>query len=384
MGHIAGDAVLIECASRIKSVLRREDIFGRLGGDEFLLITQRIKSPDELMHLAQQIIEVINEPYYIKNLKHNIGASIGVAIFPNDSSDRDQLLQFADMAMYQAKEKGKNRFQFYAKNLDRKAKRHFAIEKALRYALDHDRFYLVFQPQIDLNTNLITGLEVLLRIDEGLVGPIHPSEFIPIAEESDLILEIGRWVFTRCCQTIFQWQREFDLRRFEFCINLSRRQLMDESLVPFVRHTLKKYRIDSRMIEFEITETAFMKSQQTGLNTIVELQKLGCKISIDDFGTGYSSLATLKKFTVDKLKIDKSFIDNISTSSTDRSIVKASIAMANAMGLKTVAEGIENDDQRRVVHLMGCKVMQGFLYSKPKRAAEILPILKKIHGNKKT
>jgi predicted signal transduction protein with EAL and GGDEF domain len=334
------------------------------------------------MHLAGKIIAVVNEPFYVGDLKHNIGASIGVAIFPNDSTDRDELLQYADMAMYQAKEKGKNRYQFYSNSLDRRVKRHFLIEKALRYALENDGFYLVFQPQIDLNTNVLTGLEALIRIDEKIAGPLHPQEFIPIAEESDLILKIGRWVFQRCCQTIFQWNREYHLGNVEISINLSRRQLMDESWPEFVEETLKKYRIDPAKIEFEITETAFMQSQKTSSRTIEQLQKIGCKISIDDFGTGYSSLATLKKFTVDKLKIDKSFIDEISHNSTDRSIVKASIAMANAMGLKTVAEGVETDDQKRVVKLMGCKEMQGFLYSEPKRAAEILRLLKEMKGKR--
>ncbi len=382
LGHIAGDAVLIECASRIRSAIRKSDIFGRLGGDEFLLITEEIKSPDDLMHLASKIIAVVNEPFYVGDLKHNIGASIGVAIFPNDSTNRDELLQFADMAMYQAKEKGKNRYQFYSSSLDRKVKRHFLIEKALRYALENDGFYLVFQPQIDLSTNVLTGLEALIRIDERIAGPLHPQEFIPIAEESDLILKIGRWVFQRCCQTIFQWNREYHLGNVEISINLSRRQLMDESWPGFVEETLKKYHLDPTKIEFEITETAFMQSQKTGSRTIEMLQKIGCKISIDDFGTGYSSLATLRKFTVDKLKIDKSFIDEISHNSTDRSIVKASIAMANAMGLKTVAEGVETDEQKKVVKLMGCKEMQGFLYSEPKRAAEILRLLKEMNGKK--
>ena len=375
LGHAAGDAVLIECASRVRAVLRKSDIFGRLGGDEFLLITEEIKSPDSLMHLAQKIIAVINRPYTVGRLKHHIGASIGVAIFPHDGRDKGELLQYADMAMYRAKEKGKNRYQFYSSQLDNEVRRHFTIEKALRYALENDRFYLVFQPQVDLGSEVIVGLEVLLRIDERIAGPLSPSEFIPIAEESDLILQIGRWVFSRCCQLLYRWREHKSLGKIQISINLSRRQLMDESWIGFVRNQLRKYDVDPGRIEFEITETAFMHSERSGYATIRLLQELGCKISIDDFGTGYSSLASLKEFTVDKLKIDKSFIDDIARSPKDRTLVKASIAMAHAMGLTTIAEGIETEDQKRVVKLLGCKEMQGYLFSKPMRASELVSLM---------
>jgi diguanylate cyclase (GGDEF)-like protein/PAS domain S-box-containing protein len=376
LGHRAGDAVLIECASRVKSVIRRSDVFGRLGGDEFLLITEEITSPDDLMHLAQKIISVINTPFRIGKLKHHIGASIGVAIFPHDGKNRDELLQYADMAMYRAKEKGKNRYQFYSSQLDKEVRRHFIIEKALQYALEKDGFHLVFQPQVDLGSEVIVGLEVLLRIDERIAGPLSPTEFIPIAEESDLILQIGRWVFSRTCQFLYRWREEEILRSLQISINLSRRQLMDELWVDFVRKELEKYGIDPARIEFEITETAFMRSEQAGYEIIRHLQQLGCRISIDDFGTGYSSLASLKEFTVDKLKIDKSFIEDIAENPRDRTLVKAAIAMAHAMGLTTIAEGIETDEQKRVVKLLGCKEMQGYLYSRPIRASELIRLMR--------
>ena len=377
MGHVAGDAVLIECASRIASVIRKNDTFGRLGGDEFLLITERIESPEALMQVAQKILAALNRPFQIGDLRHEIGASIGVAIFPHDSKNRDELLQFADMAMYRAKEQGKNRYQFYSSGLDEKVRRHFTIEKALRYALENDGFYLVFQPQIDLDSEVVVGLEVLLRIDDRIAGPLDPQEFIPIAEESDLILKIGRWVLTRCCQTLYRWRERPVLDGLDISINLSRRQLMDDSWADFVERTLKRYGIDPGRIEFEITETAFMQSERAGLRTIRRLHDLGCRISIDDFGTGYSSLSTLREFTIDKLKIDKSFIDDITRNSTDRTIVKASIAMAHAMGLTTIAEGVETDEQKRIIKLMGCKEMQGFLFSEPKEAHEILALLER-------
>jgi diguanylate cyclase (GGDEF)-like protein/PAS domain S-box-containing protein len=377
MGHAAGDKVLIECASRIGSVIREHDIFGRLGGDEFLLITQELKSPRDLTSLAQKIITVLNRPIAIGEYKHTIGVSIGVSIFPGDSRDMEQLLQYADMAMYQAKKQGKNRYQFYSGNLDKAIKRRFMIEKVLHHALEYEKLFIVFQPKTDLRTNVLTGFEVLMRVDERIAGPMDPAEFVPVAEESDLILQIGRWVFARCCQTLFQWRRDLEIDHFGFSVNLSRRQLMDDTLVDFTRTTLEKYRIDPGMIEFEITETAFISSQERAAQTIRRLKDLGCKVSIDNFGTGYSSLMTLKNFPVDKLKIDRSFIKNISSSSIDRSIVKAAVAMAHAMGLRTVAVGVDNEAQKKVIQLMGFGEVQGDLYGEPKTATETYRLLQR-------
>ena len=382
-GHQAGDAVLLECAARIRSLLNPGENLGRLGGDEFLLIVESIETPERLSQLALEVIRRIGEPIVVEGVAHTVGASVGIAIFPRDSEDRDELLQFADMAMYRAKALGRNRYEFYSKELDEEVRRRYDVERALRYALEHDGFYLVFQPQFDLGTERVVGVETLLRIDERIAGPLHPSEFIPIAEESDLILRIGRWVLTRCCQFLYTWRNHPVLRDLPFALNLSRRQLSDEEWVPFVRHTLMKYRIDPRRIEFEITETAFMQSKSAGFRTIRQLQELGCRISIDDFGTGYSSLSALKEFTVDKLKIDKSFIDEIVRNTTDRTIVKASIAMAHAMGLRTIAEGVETHDQKRVIKLMGCKEIQGFLYSEPKSEEELLDFLEELPDEKK-
>lgn len=376
LGHTVGDLVLKTCAQRIKRVLRKSDIFGRIGGDEFLLIVEEIQSPDDIMSLSQKIIEVVSRPFEVQDFQYRIGISIGITLFPHDSADPQELIRFADTAMYQAKEEG-NRYRFYSRGLDQKIRRQLLIEKALRYALQHEKFYPVFQPLLDLGTNRVKSLEVLLRIDEGIAGPLSPQEFIPIAEESDLIHSIGRWVFEKSCETLKSWQTE-EIDPILLSINLSRRQLVDAQWSRFVEMTMKKYRIDPRRIEFEITETAFMNSQETGYRTIRELKQMGCSITIDDFGTGYSSLSALKKFSVDKLKIDKSIIDEISHDSTDRSIVKASIALAHALDLDIVAEGVETANQEYLVRLMGCSEIQGFLYSHPKPAEEMLMFLRRI------
>ena len=374
-GHSAGDKVLVECAERIKNVLRESDIFGRLGGDEFLLIIENIPHIDAPMYVAKKILGVINQPFEVGEESFELGASIGIALFPDDSRDTEELVQFADMAMYRAKEKGKNRSQYYSKSLDTNVKRHYMIERALKDALRHESYYLLYQPQLDLESGKVTGVEALLRVDETILGLISPAEFIPIAEESDLILKIGKWVFEECCRQILLW-REEGIENLLVAINLSRRQLMDEGWGPFVEETIGRYGIDPSNIEFEITETTFMHSKKLGYQTITSLQEMGFKFSIDDFGTGYSSLANLKQFIVDKLKIDRSFVMDIVENESDRAIVKASIALAKALGLSTIAEGVETAEQQALLRELGCDEMQGYLFSRPVPAADIPELLR--------
>ncbi|WP_456383020.1 EAL domain-containing protein [Hydrogenimonas sp.] len=382
-GHSAGDRVLVECAERIKRVLRESDIFGRLGGDEFLLIIENIKHIETPIHVAKRILQAINQPFEIGEESFELGASIGIAFFPEDSRETEELVQFADMAMYRAKEKGKNRFQYYSKSLDTNVKRHYMVERALKDALRHGRYYLLYQPQLDLGSGKVTGVEALLRVDETVIGLISPTEFIPIAEESDLILKIGKWVFEECCRQILLWKEE-GIDDLLVAINLSRRQLMDEGWGPFVEETIESYGIDPSNIEFEITETTFMHSKKLGYQTITSLQEMGFKFSIDDFGTGYSSLANLKQFTVDKLKIDRSFVTDIVENESDRAIVKASIALAKALGLSTIAEGVETAAQQALLRKLGCDEMQGYHFCKPKPPADIPAFLKNQNPSQKS
>ena len=364
VGHQAGDVVLREIADRIKKIVRKTDVFGRLGGDEFLLILEEISSADTLMHVAQKIIDEVNRPIRIGDMYYNVGASIGITIFPRDSTERETLLHYADMAMYRAKQQGRNRYHFYSREIDREVKKHFMIEKALKSALEEETFYLLFQPRIDLGTNTVTGVEALLRLDNHHGSEaILPSQFIPIAEESDIILKIGQWVLTRACQTLYQWQRR-GVPSIKMTINLSRKQLLYEGWVDFVEETLRKYRLDPSCIEFDISESAFMLLSDDSYTILKRLKALGCGISIDDFGTGSSSLLLFRDY-VDRLKIDRRFIRDITSNDRDRTLVKASIAMAQAMGLETVAEGVETAEQKRYVQLMGCGEIQGFFIGKP-------------------
>ena len=375
VGHSAGDRVLLECARRIRQGLREGDIFGRLGGDEFLLIIENIENMDVPMHAAKKVIEGLRRPFHVGSDVFELGASIGIALFPEDSGDMEELIQYADMAMYRAKEKGRNRFMYYSRALDEDVKRHYMIERTLKEALSTGGFYLQYQPQVDLVTGEVVAFEALLRIRESEMGALSPAEFIPVAEESDLIVRIGKWVFGEVCRQILRW-REAGITPPLIGINLSRRQLMGEGFCDQIRKTASQYGLSPSSIEFEITETTFMYSRKRGYQMITELQEMGFGLSIDDFGTGYSSLANLKQFTVDKLKIDRSFVQDMTTNESDRAIIEASIALAKALGLGTVAEGVETAEQLRLLKAMECDEIQGFYISPPIGPDEVVEFLR--------
>jgi len=372
MGHQAGDLILKESSYRIKSLLKDGDIFGRLGGDEFLLIVRDIPRVDYLFKLAQKIIDVINKPFLINKIKNYISVSIGVSLFPYDSKDSKELVRFADMAMYRAKESGKNRYFFYSSELGNSLKRKGFIEKILKYALQNDGFYLEFQPQVDINTNRVVGFESLIRIKSSIARDISPKEFIKVAEESNLIFELGKWSIQRSIQQLYIWKQFYGVKKISLSINLSKRQLIDEELPLFVDGVLTQFNIDPSWIEFEVTESVILNSNDRIIKSIKRLKDMGCHISIDDFGTGTISLNTFKDKIVDKIKIDKSFIDDLVTDKGDRDIVKASIAMAKMMGLSIVAEGVEKEEQKRILSILGCNRIQGFFFSRPLKAEAVL------------
>ncbi len=373
MGHQAGDLILKESTYRIKSILREGDFFGRLGGDEFLLIVKDIPRVDYLFKIAKKIIEVINKPFLINGIKNYISTSIGISLFPYDSQDPKELLQFADMAMYKAKESGKNRYFFYSSELGNSLKRKGFIEKILKYALKNDGFYLEFQPQVDINTNAVIGFESLIRIKSSIARDISPKEFIKVAEESNLIFEIGKWSIQRSIQQLYIWKQFYHIKKISISINLSKRQLIDDELPYFVDKVLTQFNIDPSWIEFEVTENVILNSNDRIIKNIKRLKDMGCRISIDDFGTGSISLNTFKEKIVDKIKIDKSFIDDLLNDKADRDIVKASIAMAKMMGISIVAEGVEKEEQKRILSILGCNEIQGYFFSKPLKPEAVLP-----------
>jgi diguanylate cyclase (GGDEF)-like protein len=364
VGHSAGDKVLVECAERIRVVLRKGDIFGRLGGDEFLLIVENLRDEEAPMSIAQKILEALRRPLKVGEESFEIGASIGIALFPKDSGQREELIQYADMAMYRAKEQGKNRFNYYSRKMDRMIRNHYKIERRLKEALSSEGFFLLYQPQIEIASGRIVGVEALLRLDESKAPGCPPSKFIPIAEESELIHRIGEWVVHEACRQVRRWLDDSGVAPL-VAINLSRRQLADEGLADKLKQIIEGYRLDPSHFELEITETTFIRLGEAGYRGISRLQQKGFQISIDDFGTGYSSLSNLKNFNMDKLKIDRIFISDLESDESDRAITEASVNLAHALGLKVVAEGVETPGQLEILREMGCDEMQGYLYSPP-------------------
>ena len=374
LGHLAGDEVLKTVAKRVRSVLRKSDIFGRLGGDEFLIIVEEIKSSDTLMTIANKVIEVINRPIEIDSLRCQVGVSIGIALFPRDGKERQELLHHADAAMYRAKAMGKNTYYFYGSEVGDTQEKRFQIEGILKDALKNRQgLYLLFQPQFELATQTIVALEALLRVRvEDTKRLLLPSEFIPIAERSELINELGKWVLNRCCELLDFWKNRHGLYGLKVSINLSYRQLIDREWPKYVASTLRRYGIEAGKIEFEVSEESLRKAGESGLETLKSLKSLGCGLSIDDFGVGESSFNALRNFQADRLKIDRSLIGDFMQDTGDRAIVEASITLAHALGLRSVAEGIETEDQKRAIAMLGCEEVQGYLFGHPTTEEQIL------------
>jgi len=379
-GHAVGDHVLIECTSRIARQLRPHDTFGRLGGDEFLIILEGLHHRESAAYMARKILHALKKPFHCDEKVFELGASIGIAFFPQHGIRSEPLIHHADLAMYQAKKRGKNRFFYYNESLERTIHTNHRIEQALRSALEHDGFHLLYQPIIDAMTGRVVSVEALLRMNDTTV-PSHnePDVFIAIAEQSGLILKIGQWVFHEACRQLAEWRTE-GVEDLVVAVNVSRRQLNDESWDDFVHETLHQYHLSPAQIDLEITETALMTSPGSGVEAIRRLKRAGFHISIDDFGTGFSSLSNLKNFSMDKLKIDKSFIRGIMTNGSDHAIVAASITLGHAMGLTVIAEGVETDAQRRKLLQSGCDEIQGFLLGRPGTAEETLRLLRQTHS----
>ena len=340
------------------------------------MIIDRIEDDDEPMHVAQKILGALHRPFAVGEEIFEVGASIGIALFPRDSSEKEELIRYADRAMYNAKQRGKNRIMYHSADIEKSVRRHAMVEQVLREALSADGFFLHYQPRIELATGRVTAMEALLRIPDSKSGPLAPAEFIPVAEESDLIVKIGKWVLEEVCRQIAAWKKK-GVELPPIGINLSRRQLMDEGICAEIGETVSQYELPPSSIEFEISETTFMHLQKREYQVITELQAMGFGLSIDDFGTGYSSLANLKRFTVDKLKIDRSFVRDMTSNESGRAIIKASIVLAKALGLGVVAEGVETSEQLRLLKEMECDEIQGFYFCPPRNPDEVIGYLQR-------
>ncbi|MDX2471875.1 MAG: EAL domain-containing protein [SAR324 cluster bacterium] len=372
LGHNAGDDLLIQVAEVLKSVTRETDLVCRLGGDEFLVALKGVKNSEDAIQVATHLITKIKEPFLLGDKKAHINTSIGISIFPDDTRDGTTLIKNADTAMYLSKEKGKGVYSFYTKELDEKAQRRIFLETNLREALEENQFELVYQPQVLGDTKMINGFEALIRWNHPTEGVISPADFIPIAEETNLIVPIGTWVIEETCRQIREWL-DAGLEMVTVSVNVSQKQFTKSDLPEIIFANLEKNKIPHHLLKVEITESLLMTDTKKVVATLEELRSKGIVSSIDDFGTGYSSLAYLRKFPITELKIDQSFTRELDE---DSSIPQAIISMALSLGLKVVAEGVETLHHNQTLLDLGCKTMQGYVYSKPLSRADVGDMLK--------
>jgi diguanylate cyclase (GGDEF)-like protein len=374
-GHDSGDYVLKESANRMGERLRSDDTLARIAGDEFIIILERLSSTNSISRLAEDLLLTIQQPFIIDDDEAHIGLSIGIAIYPNDGETAEELIKHADTAMYDAKSAGKNTFRYFSRELDKEAKAKIKISNQLRQAMKNNEFTLNFQPILDVTTETIKGAEALLRWSNPLLGNVPPSTFIPIAEEIGLISSIGDWVLLQACQQNKAWHTA-GFSDLVISVNMSARQLQVESFIDTVKMCLSESNLEAKYLDLELTETAIMKDVDTAMNRLNKLKSLGLSISLDDFGTGYSSMSYLCKLKIDRIKIDRSFIQDIPDNNDDIITTNAIISLANNLNLKITAEGIETLAQKNFIGITTVDSVQGFYYSKPVSAAEFELLLK--------
>ncbi|CAM2147221.1 diguanylate cyclase [Pararobbsia alpina] len=371
LGHHVGDALLRSVASRLTRSVRAHDTVSRLGGDEFIVILDGVEHREEVSSMVdQRLIPWIREPHDVNGSAIHVSCSVGIAMYPDDGRDMDDLLQHADVAMYVAKESGGNVSQFFAADMTERVRNRMTLEAHLREALDRDLLTLVYQPYVDARTGQLVGVEGLLRWHSPELGDVPPSQFIPIAEETRLIIPIGAWVIDRACRQMAEWRAE-GLGEVQVSINLSAIQLRDDGLVGALRLAIETHQIAPGMLELEITESTLMHSVESYLPKLVAIRALGVKLSIDDFGTGYSSLNYLNRFPLDRLKIDRSFVHDMLDDPTDLAITRAIIGLGHTLGLRVVAEGVETQQEVDILRSAGCDELQGYFFAKPLAAAQL-------------
>jgi diguanylate cyclase (GGDEF)-like protein/PAS domain S-box-containing protein len=361
LGHQVGDKVLIAVTERLKAKIRQEDTLARLSGDEFTVIMEDIKTIDDVALLAQKIQKVLAQPIHIDGHTIYISCSMGISIYPKDSTDPIDLIKNADAAMYQAKQEGKNNFQFYLPEMREFSLERMVMKNSLRHAIDYEEFSIYYQPQVDANTGKLTGMEALIRWQHPEMGLLLPEKFIPLAKESALIVELDQWVMTKAMKQIHAWH-EAGLNPGILALNLSMRQLRSDDFMQIIQENITAIGFKPEWLELEVNEEEFMQKADESIAKLEQINKMGIKITIDDFGTGYSSLAYLKRLPVDKLKIDQSFIIGIPDDKEDIEIVKAIIALANSLGIEIVAEGVETALQKNFLLENGCHYIQGHYY----------------------
>jgi diguanylate cyclase (GGDEF)-like protein len=370
LGHQFGDELLIKVSERLNSLSNERILVAYSGGDEFMICQQHVDDIDDVIHLLGQIKQCFAEPFEVQGNVHTITATMGVAVYPQSGLDADTLLRNADVALYRAKEQGRNTYQFYTEGMQDREVMRLELDKDLSQALANDEFVLFYQPQLDLQTGEINSVEALIRWQHPRRGLLAPIEFIPLAEESGRITEIGRWVVLAACRQLANW-RGTACEQLRIAVNLSGRELDDESLVEHVRDALLSEEVDPSMLEVELTEEIFIQNIEHNLNQLSRLHQLGVQLAIDDFGVGYSSLGYLRDFPVDLLKIDRSFITDVTERHDDAVITRAVINLAHNLGIQVVAEGVETEEQLNFLKAHRCNLAQGYLISRPIPAADL-------------
>lgn len=374
LGHQVGDELLREVACRLSAVVRETDYVARLGGDEFVIILPAIGMPADAAIVANKIIAALSAPIQVDGHELHTSPSIGISLFPDDGPDGDTILKNADTAMYHAKAAGRNNFQFFAAEMNRVTSERLDIERKLRHAIARNELTLCFQPQFAANGTQPTGVEALARWLHPTDGPIPPDRFIPVAEETGIIVEIGEWVLLNACREMKRWI-DSGLAPLRVAVNVSARQLRRRDFCETVAGVLAESGLPPELLELEITESSVMENPQEAIVILESLGRMGVTLAIDDFGTGYSSLAYLKLFPIDHLKIDRSFVRDIEHDLNDRAIAFGTIALAHSLGLNVIAEGVETDDQLELLRSNGCDEVQGYLFSKPLSSAAAFAFL---------
>ncbi len=380
LGHHIGDELLKRVSQIMTQTVRKADTLARLGGDEFMLVMESFEDRESPAKVARSLIDAIAKPLVIGDHEVQISASIGVAFFPDDSDDTHTLIKYADIAMYQAKEEGKNCFRYYTEDLSAKIDNRLKIENTLRYAISENQFELVYQPVIDLATSRVSSAEALIRWHHPELGTINSETFIPIAEENGFIHELGLWVLNEACQQIRQWQ-ESGLGINSLSINVSSIQFQQRDLTKNFKAILEQAGVSAERINIEITENHLMDQTERNIAFLNELKQMGHTLSVDDFGVGYSSMSYMKRLPLDYIKIDRSFISDIPKNENDVQITKAIVALSQNLGYVSIAEGVESAEQLKFLRDIGCHYAQGFFIAKPLRAELFAKRVKELNDN---
>ncbi|WNL38996.1 EAL domain-containing protein [Halomonas sp. PAMB 3232] len=370
LGHHVGDQLIRQAAIRLRTTIRETDTVARVGGDEFIVLLGEHSTREDAAELAKRLVSTLANPFQIGASLVKVSTSIGISLHPEDGSDKHSLMIHADAAMYAAKRMGRNNFQFFELDMTSHEKRRAVLERRLRLAIDNDGLRLAYQPRVDVDNGRITGVEALLRWEDEELGTVEPSEIIPVAEDTGLILPIGEWVLRTACTYAFDWQEEMAQPLF-VSVNISAIQLNNRYFIDMVKEVLEQTGLEPSHLELELTESALVLNPEVAFTTLVELRGMGVTLSVDDFGTGYSNLALLRRLPIDRLKIDRSFMSHVVTDVQDAAIVKAVIALAQSLDLQVVAEGVESEQQLSLIRQLHTHEYQGFLFSEALEGEEL-------------